>query len=65
MGNETFYGDGLSYDRIDYFYPNGDHITKMRFSLVFKWLTPESTLVVPLDWCPLKRENKSFTVLAV
>ena len=55
----------LSYDRIDLFYLNGDHTTKMKFSLVFKWLTPESKPVVPLDWCPLKRENKSSIVLAV
>ena len=39
--------------------------TGIIFSLVFKWLTPESKLVIPLDWCPLKRENKSFIVLAL
>ena len=30
----------------------------MKFSLVFKWLTPESKPVVPLDWCPVKRETR-------
>ena len=28
-------------------------------------VTRESKLVVPLDWYPVNRENKRFTVLAV
>ena len=54
-----------SYDRIDYFYPKGDHKNQNEILFGVQMVTPESKLVVPLDWYPVNSENKSFIVLAV
>ena len=52
----------LCYDRIDYFYPNEVHTSKMKTSynlsldlFGIQMVTPESKLTVPLNWCTVNR----------